>query len=507
MRILFDSKNEKYKTPFGCLRQNEECTLSVYIPANCKALAAWVIIEGEDGFSLCVPFSKSSDCWEYECFKTTFSLFKCGLYFYYFKIQAEDNTFLLFKEGYNQTNINAGEKWQLTCFDKDYNTPVFFKGAVFYQIFPDRFNKAGDCDLSEKLKPFIVHENINDTPVYLPDKNGIIQNNDFYGGNLKGITDKLDYLKKLNIRAIYLNPIFKAYSNHRYDTADYFSVDPMLGTVEDFKNLCKSAHELGIKIILDGVFSHTGSNSIYFDKYNVFGGGAYSNPDSKYREWYQFAIYPEKYNSWWGIDTLPCVNELNRDYMDFIIYNEKSVLAYWFSLGADGFRLDVADELPDEFIKAFTDKAHKLKNDSLIIGEVWEDASNKISYGTRKKYFVNSELDSVTNYPFRNAIIDYVKYSKSAENIAQTVMTICENYPKPVVDCMLNILSTHDTVRIITQLSNDEILSKNEKAEKFLSEDQLVEAIKKLKMAVFLQFVLPGSPCIYYGDEVGTPRI
>lgn len=503
MRILFNSKNEYHKSPFGCLRQNQLCTLRIKIPISCETEKVYLCIRSESGIELTVPFAFESAEGDYEVYSTQFSLFACDLYFYYFNVITQNESFDLFKQG-DDTNIACGDLWQITCFDKNYDTPVDFKGRVIYQIFPDRFAKFGEVDTKEKLLPYELHKDLKETPVYLPDRNGQILNNDFYGGNLMGIVQKLPYIKDMGVGIIYLNPIFMAYSNHRYDTADYKKIDPLLGTEEDFKILCLEAHKLNIKIILDGVFSHTGSNSIYFDIKNIFGNGAVSNPDSPYREWYQFEEYPHRYTSWWGIDTLPCVRELNQSFMDYIIYSEDSVLCHWLKLGADGFRLDVADELPDRFIEAFHKKIKEVKPDAILMGEVWEDASNKISYGKRRKYFSNTELDSVMNYPFKNAIMEFVTGKITGKDFAERIMTIAENYPRPVLDCVMNLLSSHDTPRIITALSGKgEGMSKTDKAEFKLQGEELNRAVNLTKVSALLQFTLPGNPSIYYGDEIG----
>lgn len=503
MRILYNSKNEYYKSPFGCVRQDELCTLRIKIPISCQANEVLLIVSNESGFKMTVPFALELTDGDYRVYRTQFSLFECNLYFYYFKIKTKNESFDLFKQG-DDTNIAFGDMWQLTCYNKNYDTPEDFKGRVMYQIFPDRFAKAGGVNPEGKLTPYLLHKDTSENPVYLPDKNGRITNSDFFGGNLMGITEKLPYLKDMGVGIIYLNPIFMAYSNHRYDTADYKKIDQLLGTEEDFKILCREAHKLDIKIILDGVFSHTGSNSIYFDAEHVFGNGAVSNPASPYKEWFQFEDYPHRYTSWWGIDTLPCVNELNQSYMDYIINTEDSVICHWLKLGADGFRLDVADELPDEFIEAFHKKLKEVKPTAMLIGEVWEDASNKISYGIRRRYFSNSELDSVMNYPFKEAILSFVTGKISGYGFADRIMTIVENYPRPVLDCLMNLLSSHDTPRIITALSGKgEGMSKTEKAKFKLSDEELDRALLLVKAAALLQFTLPGNPCIYYGDEIG----
>lgn len=503
MRILYNSKDEYHKTPFGCLRNGESCRLRIKIPADCRTVSVRLCIYDENGFEMLVPFQKEGDDEGYEIFSAEFALFANGLYFYYFKIRTENEEFDLFKQG-NDTNIADGENWQLTCYNSDYDTPPEFKGRVMYQIFPDRFARGTQCPADGKLEPFVLHESTDELPVFTPNAEGKILNNDFFGGSLNGIKEKLSYLDELGVGIIYLNPIFFAYSNHRYDTADYKKIDPLLGDEKDFTDLCAEAHRLGMKIILDGVFSHTGSNSVYFDKERIFGNGAYSNENSPYRQWYMFREYPDKYTSWWGIETLPCVDEMNKEYMDYVIFSPDSVIEHWLNLGADGFRLDVADELPDEFIYALKKRMKEIKENSLLIGEVWEDASNKISYGSRRKYFSHSELDSVMNYPFKDAILGFVKGEISGEEFENRIMTVLENYPKPVVDCLMNLLSTHDTRRVLTEISDIGFdMSKEEKAKFSLGENDLKRATELEKAAVILQFTLPGNPCIYYGDEIG----
>jgi len=506
MRILYDSKKTEFKSPFGCLKTGEECKINIHIPKHCRTNKVTLEIFKESGGNYAAAsLIKSSEYEEYEIYFGTFSINDAGLYFYRFYIVTEEGEFPLFKQGYDMTNMCQGEMWQLSAIDSAFSVPKRFWGNTMYQIFPDRFCKYGSVNLDGKLEPYTIHKSTDEIPLFEPDENGEVLNNDFYGGNLKGISKKLGYLKSLGVSVIYLNPIFKAYSNHRYDTADYKKIDEMLGDEQDFKKLCQKAHRLGIKIILDGVFSHTGSNSVYFDKNNIFGNGAYHNENSPYREWFDFKVYPEDYTSWWGIETLPCVKEMNESYLDYIIEGKDSVIEHWLNLGADGFRLDVADELPDEFIKRLRKRLKGIKEDALLIGEVWEDASNKISYGVRREYFLGKELDSVMNYPFRNAIIDFVLGKNNGEDFKNTVMTLCENYPYEVTLSLMNMLSTHDTKRLTTILSGVEAPETKEQRAKFrLSESELEIAKKRVFAASFLQFVLPGMPCIYYGDEILT---
>lgn len=503
MRILFDSKKEQFKTPFGVLAPNEACTLHVHIPCSCRTRAVYLIVEdcyGQNPVEF--PFALAERREPYDIFRCTFSLRERGLYFYYFRIETEGSTFRLFKQG-NDTNMEAGEKWQVSCIPTEYRVPADCCGTVMYQIFPDRFYKSGDCDLTGKLEPYWLHTDLRDTPEYRPNAHGEVLNNDFFGGNLRGITEKLDYLHELGVRILYLNPIFLAFSNHRYDTADYKCIDPMLGTEEDFRVLCEQAAARGMRIILDGVFNHVGSNSIYFDARNVFGGGAVSDTNSRYRDWFQFRYYPDDYESWWGIRTLPCVNEGNEDYIRYIIDDEDSVVAHWMKLGAGGYRLDVVDELPDSFVLRIKERIRGLNPDALLIGEVWEDASNKVAYDVSRRYFVDGELDSVMNYPWQKAIIRFAKGYDDGTELGNVIMTLAENYPPQVLSAAMNILGTHDTARILTVLGDDFSGSKAECAERRLSPEARECAVDRLKLAAFLQYTLPGNPCIFYGDEVG----
>ena len=504
MRILFDSKKEYYKSPFGCITPKKICTLRVQIPCAVGTTAVKICLLAENGTPVRdVDMALKSQDGPYDLWQGSFSFEKTGLYFYYFSITGNTGTFRLFKQG-NDTNMEAGDLWQLSCVPEDWTVPHWAVGATIYQVFADRFCKSGDQDLTGKLTPYILHENWNEEVCWQPDEQGRILNNDFYGGNFNGITEKMDYIASLGTTILYLNPISKSFSNHRYDTGDYKTPDPMLGTLEDFSAMCDAAHSRGIRVILDGVFSHTGSNSLYFDKDGAFGGnGAYCTPDSPYYSWYQFQSYPDQYTSWWDFDTLPTVNKHDESFIRYIIEDEDSVLAHWLKLGADGFRLDVADELPHAFLKRLKTRLRQLRSDALLIGEVWEDASNKISYGQRCRYFTEGILDSVMNYPFRTAILDFLGRKDSGEGFADRVMTIAENYPPQALHCNMNPLGTHDTPRILTALVDDFDGSREALAIRQLNPEQKALAKSRLVLATALQYTLPGSPSIYYADEAG----
>ena len=308
----------------------------------------------------------------------------------------------------------------------------------------------------------------------------------------------------MGVTIIYLNPIFEAASNHRYDTSDYMKIDPILGSKEEFEEFVEEAKNQGIKVILDGVFNHTGDNSVYFNKYGKYPSiGAYQSKDSPYYSWYSFQEFPEKYSSWWGIDILPEVNEESEDYQNFIFGND-GVLKTWLKSGIGGYRLDVADELPDFFLKKLRKSVKSEDKDAIIIGEVWEDASDKIAYSKRREYLQGFELDSVMNYPLKDAIIAYIK-TQDEQLLLKTVRKLIDHYPKQTLDCLMNILGTHDTARILTVLGGIICQNKEEMASEkaYLGEKERQKAIDKLKMAALIQFTLPGVPCVYYGDENG----
>ena len=502
MRILFDSKQPQYKTPFGTLVPEQTCTLNIHVPSSVRASRVLCILNHEYGAtSQEVTLEPAMKKGAYDIFRGSFSIANPGLYFYYFRVITPDNSFRLFKVG-DDTNMEAGDMWQLSCVPADFNPPKWAQGATIYQIFPDRFYKSGKCDLTGKLQPYTVHPNWYEEVDWRPTPSGEVLNNDFFGGNFRGIAEKMDYIASLGTTILYLNPISKSFSSHRYDTGDYKTPDPMLGTMDDFRAMVKTAHDHGIKVILDGVYSHTGSDSLYFNKKGTFPGtGAYQSQSSPYSSWFTFYHWPNSYHSWWNFDTLPTVNKMDPEFIKYIITGEDSVIAHWLATGIDGFRLDVADELPDEFLKLLYDRVKEINPKAYVLGEVWEDASNKTAYGVRRKYFTNAELDSVMNYPFRTAIINFIRGWYSGHALKETVMSIVENYPPQVVACNMNLLGTHDTPRILTALVDDFDGSREEKARRRLSRNQFDVARERLFAAAFLQYTLPGSPSLYYGDE------
>lgn len=437
-----------------------------------------------------------------DVFETSIEVNNQGLIWYYFQLKSVTTTLYVGKDydGILETDVEP-PSWQLTVYDKSFTTPEWIKGGMFYHIFVDRFAKEGSSTIKDHV---VVRNDWGGLPVYAPNEKGEVMNNDFFGGNLKGIISKLDYLQSLGVTCVYLSPIFEAYSNHKYDTGDYTKIDPMFGTLEDFHRLCQEGKKRNIRILLDGVFNHTGSDSVYFNKKATYGNlGAYQSKKSEYYHWFNFLQYPDKYESWWGIDTLPSIKEEDPSYVEFIT-GEKGIARRWLHEGASGWRLDVADELPDDFLERFRTAVKSIDEDTLIIGEVWEDASYKIAYGKRRHYFYGQQLDSVMNYPFMNAIIRFIRYG-DAKNLHVVVSSIMQNYPDTVIHCLMNMIGTHDTRRILTSLGGKELsnASKEEKSHSVMSQQERDKGIKLLKLAVLIQMTLPGVPCVFYGDEAG----
>lgn len=443
------------------------------------------------------PMQREADGWA-----ITLRVNVVGLYFYFFRLNGAYFGCSALRRGdfENAKTANAPlRNWQLTVYDEHFSTPDWFKGGVMYQIFPDRFAKSGDLPIADYKT---LRVDWGGTPSFRKNQFGKVLNNDFFGGNFQGVLEKLDYIQELGVTVIYFNPVFEAYSNHRYDTGDYMKIDPLLGTEETFRLLVREAEKRGIRVILDGVFNHTGDDSRYFNKYGRYQSvGAYQSLQSPYADWYHFHQYPASYDSWWGIETLPAVNEQSQSYREFI-FGENGVLRHWLKAGIGGWRLDVADELPPFFLKELRKSVKAEKSDAVIIGEVWEDASNKIAYDMRREYFQGFELDSVMNYPLKNAIIDFILYGNLSA-LRETIFMLLDHYPKPALDCLMNILGTHDTPRILTVFGGKVCADKEEMARTFLTDEEKERAKRKLKMAALLEFTLPGVPCVYYGDEIG----
>ena len=502
--FVFDSRSESCKKPYGA------------VPCG-TAVSYTVRPLRREGWSRCVlvtqrEFSGQTAELELPCtgqdgdrnrFSGIFSApAEPELVWYWFRLFREDgSSILLDRSGYHGgENVQS---WQLTVYEES-STPAWFGCGVVYQIFPDRFCRLELPDPAGMVGSRTIHENWSDLPDWRPDAQGEVRNCDFFGGSLQGILSKLDDLADFGVTVLYLNPVFESASNHRYNTADYRAIDPMLGTEDDFHHLCQEAKRRGIRVILDGVFNHTGSQSRYFNADGVYSDtGAAQSPDSPYYHWYSFHPWPADYDAWWGIRTLPAVREDAPDYRDFIIRGQDSVVRHWLRAGASGWRLDVADELPDDFIGEIRTAMEETAPDSFLLGEVWEDATTKIAYSMRRRYLLGQELHGVMNYPFRTALIAYL-LGGDADEFRETLESLRENYPPHAFYSLMNFLSTHDTPRILTVLGADHVPdSKEERAVFRLSPARQQLGLKRLRLAALVLFTFPGAPTVYYGDEAG----
>lgn len=429
-----------------------------------------------------------------------------GLFFWKIKLFVGNRAFYshsINNVDYCFSDLDSTKPFRLLVYNKDFSTPDWAKSGVMYQIFVDRFCKGSkkvpvrkDCKINDDW-----YEGI---PEFAAKNGDPLENNMFFGGTLWGVIEKLDYLKELGVNILYFCPIFKAFSNHKYDTGDYETVDEMFGGQIAFDELVKEAKKRDMRIILDGVFNHTGDDSKYFNRYGKYKNvGAYQSEKSKYFDWYKFEEFPNKYEAWWGIEILPRLMGDNPKVQDYFL-SEKGIVRKWIQKGIDGWRLDVADELSEAFLEGLSKAAKQEKKDALIIGEVWENAADKVSYGMRRKYFRGKQLDSVMNYPVKYAIIDFIK-DKNAEKFYNSVTEIYSSYPQFCSDVLMNLVGSHDTERILTILGGEspEGKSNAELSTKKMTSEQLCDGIRKLKVASVLQFTLPGMPMIYYGDEAG----
>ena len=500
----YDPTIPYFKSHPGAIAAGETLRFTVILPRDFNVNYCWLAVN-EDGRETryCPMTWGSTDGYEENWF-IDFTPDHPAPLFYHFEYEnAWGRTYIRHGDDSWEGSFCGQHEWQLTVYDPAFATPEELKGGVIYQIFPDRFCNSGQ---PKKDVPAdrVLRSDWGALPRWLPDEQGRIRNNDYFGGDLAGITEKLEYLQSLGVTVLYLNPIAEAHSNHRYDTADYLKVDPLLGTEEDFRTLCEEAHRRGLRVILDGVFSHTGADSVYFNKYGRYGkGGAYNDERSPYRGWYSFGKTRDDYRSWWNIDTLPEVNENDPSFTAFIT-GEGGVIDHWMGLGADGYRLDVADELPDEFIDRVREAVKRHGPDKYLLGEVWEDATSKISHGGRRRFLLGNQLDGVMNYPFRNAIVDFL-LTGGAEAFMAAVRSVTDHYPPQALDVCMNHLGTHDTERILTVLSgvNCEGMTREEQAAVTISDEAYARALRLFRMAVWINYTLPGLPAVYYGDEAG----
>lgn len=427
--------------------------------------------------------------------------------------------FACFSDGYprvfkKEVKINDMLHYHDYKMSVNFEVPKWAEGEMMYHIFVDRFFR-GSLEKMQKMDRRVIHNSWDEEMVIGPDKEGI-WNNDFYGGDLKGITEKLDYIKSLGCNILYLSPIVWSQSNHRYDTADYEQVDPYAGCNEDLKKLCDEAHKKGMKVVLDAVFNHTGNDSKYFNQYGSFeSDGAYSNLDSKYssfyRKHYDNATGKVYYDYWWGMTNLPVCDGQSKAWQDYIL-GENGVIDKWFQLGIDGLRLDVADELTDDFIEKIRVAVKRNKEDGFILGEVWKNPMRM-----NRGYISSGKgMDSVMNYPLVDALMRYFKYG-DAYKLSYTLEDIKREYPEGTINTLMNFTSSHDITRPLNVFGASQEFSEYsewvwnpnngspEYCKKFtLSEEEYKKGKDMYQAYVSALAFMPGILSIFYGDEVGV---
>lgn len=503
MEMFHDSRRADCRQPFGAVAPDTRITLTLYIQgfADKVTLRIW---NGEE--KLIQMESLGLGAYQAVVQAPAYP----GLMWYDFKAMDERGHWLYYGNardrlgGVGTHYLDSPASYQITVYDAAFQPPEFLREGIMYQIFPDRFYRSR-LPVSERPDR-VLHTQWDEPPYLAADsRSGDNWALDFFGGDLEGIRQKLPYLQALGITILYLNPIFQARSNHRYDTGDYLKVDPLLGTEEDFTRLCDEAREMGIRVMLDGVFSHTGEDSLYFNRYGHYPSlGAYQSKESPYYSWYTFHNHPAEYASWWGIPTLPELNKQDASYRHFML-GQEGAARHWLRSGASGWRLDVADELPMDFLQELRRAVHEEKDDAVLLGEVWEDASNKVAYGQMRSYVLGDSVDSVMNYPLREALIRFLTHEIPASQVVRQIRSLQENYPQPFFYSLMNLMGSHDRARLHNLLVKKDYSNLPDAQRRGLvldSETKLLAAGRFRKM-LDIVIALPGMPSLYYGDEAG----
>ncbi|MBR3872630.1 MAG: glycoside hydrolase family 13 protein [Clostridia bacterium] len=510
--LYHDSHDALYRAPIGPVKAGQQLTVRFWCDESDR-----VILRTWDGAEQQTEMQPVGD----DRFEATITVPETPMLFWYDFIIPRQFDVAYYGTSADQLGgVGAyspvpPRSYQVTVYDPEYKTPEYMRHGVVYQIYPDRFfkDKNGQKGRMRKIAAAhpeaTFHEEWNEQPTLDRDpENGDNRALDFFGGTLRGIKQKLDYLQELGVSVLYLNPIFRARSNHRYDTGSYEEIDPIVGDDKAFDELIAAAEKRGMRVMLDGVFSHVGCDSQYFNRFGHYDTvGAYQSKESPYADWFSFEEFPTKYNTWWGFYTLPAVNKDNPVYREYLLGDE-GILPRWIKRGACGWRLDVVDELPMDMVCQMRTSVKKADPDSVLLGEVWEDASNKTAHGSVRSYCLGDSLDSVMNYPLRRGVIEFFNGVIDAHQLRRIILNQQEVYPAPFYYSLMNLLGSHDRVRILNAFCGYEregaIQMDPVEAQKIvLGKRELKTAKKRYVEAVKLMCALPGAPTIYYGDEIG----
>ena len=517
-----DSRNDLYRVPGGAITTGSPVYLrfrTYHNDVEDVTVRVWdTAANGQTLYQMQLVASVAGDPYGYDYWQATIpARSEPTVLWYRFIVRDGTDTDYydddnLFDGGWGAVYDDSPDySFQIDVYLPDFSTPDWMKNAVVYQIFPDRFANGNIKNDPASTDPSVygntvVNNDWGDLPegfcrAYVGETcdEGPL-GRDFFGGDLQGIIDNLDYLQHLGVTALYLNPIFSAPSNHGYDTTDYMRIDSYYGTQGTFQKLVEEAEVRGMHIILDGVFNHTSSDSLYFDKNSRYPQlGAYESQDSRYYSWYTFYDWPDSYNSWWGFDTLPVVTEVQA-VRDFIYGVDRSVGRWWLMQGAGGWRLDVAGDKSHSWWEEFRPRIKDANDNAIIIGEFWDDAS---------EWVLGDELDTSMNYRFRRALLGFINGDTSDPNqgfvpglnvdqFDNALHSIQEDYPAPAFETLMNLVDSHDTQRILWALTPGE----RNRADKEFNPTNLAEGKARQRLLAILQMTLPGAPTIYYGDEV-----
>ncbi len=488
--------------------------IDVKIPLNVGWIENVNFVASKDGHDINFKLEHVGNDEKYAHFSNQIYLETAAAYRFFFYFFVGNNKFYMNIDSEITNYLNNNKLGKLSV---NFDTPDWAKGAIMYQIFVDRFNR-GESKPPKEMPRRHVYPSF-DTPVnpYYDENRDI--NNDFYGGDLKGITNKLDYIKSLGVDVIYLGPIMESQSNHRYDTADYEKVDPYCGTNEDLKKLCDEAHKLGMKVILDSVFNHTGNDSKYFNQFGHYDTiGACQDINSEYGKFYKKDIKNGRiyFYYWWCHQNLPVCDKESPEWRKYV-FGEGGIIDQWFKLGIDGLRLDVADDLSDDFLENIRKAVKRNKEDGLIIGEVWK---NPMRAG--RGYLSSGKcLDSVMDYSLVDALVRYFKFADTYK-LDYTIHDILNEYPKGTIETLMNFTSTHDISRALNIFANNDFNANDEYAWKTshrdkvfdvfleyskkykLSEREIIRGKELLEVYTYCVDLMPGIFSIFYGDEVGV---
>ncbi len=559
-----NSRDPLYRTPGGAVETGTPVTLRLRAASGDLTAAKVRVWNDRINVQQILDMQLVADDGEYEWWAVTLPA-SAEPTIYWYRFIAIDGTATAYYEddearlgGWGQTYAETQDRsWQISVYNPDFYTPDWVKDAVIYQIFPDRF-RDGDPTNNPEAGEFFYEETptvyrSNDpneewnAPICDPrDATGdcpMVWSQNFYGGDLAGIIEKLDYLQDLGVTTLYLNPIFESPSNHKYDTTDFSIIDENFGDLDTFLDLVAGLESRGMNLILDGVFNHVSSDSIYFDRYSRYDSvGACESITSEYRDWFYFIPVPAgtgpcvgddgtpggaDYESWWGYDSLPKMRATTQEARELIWDGDvdpntrEPIAVYWIQQGADGWRLDVAADVdpgvtnedpanPNDYWEGFRAALRDENSEAYIVGEEW---------GNSTPWLVQPEWDASMNYQFGTALLGFWRDTLYVDNdyntgssagpvapltpsqLEERLRYLEERYPPQAYYAMMNLLGSHDTNRPLFVLDHNAHLN-----DRSIYENPTYDwsdAITRLKGVALLQFTLPGAPTVYYGDEVG----